>query len=197
MLHFAPIASPRQMPQSARRRRARRGWQCRAAANSQSATMPKPAMTMSSIAIRLWMNQVKLVASILYTYVDLSDAPLEERARQMTVQERVEVISTYVGARSNRRHKPGRAFERPGYRFDVLADYGAFRDLQRHRMLTIEWQRLSPYHGFTRPEAVDHAGETEAFDSAMARSAELHDLIAGEMPREASYAVALAYKIRS
>ena len=57
---------------------------------------------------------------------------------------RLEVVDAYVGDRSNRRHKPGRALERPRYRFDVLADYGAFRDLQRHRTLTIEWQVSSP-----------------------------------------------------
>ena len=53
-------------------------------------------------------------------------------------------IRAYVGERENRRHKPGRAFERVDYRFDVLSDYGAFRDLQRHRLLTIEWQPLTP-----------------------------------------------------
>jgi hypothetical protein len=101
-----------------------------------------------------------------------------------------------VGERANRRHRPGRAFERIDYRFDVLADYGAFRDLQRHRMLTIEWQPLSPRHGYTRPEAVDLAGEADAFDGAMDRSAELHDLLAERFPAEASYAVCLAYKVR-
>ena len=61
------------------------------------------------------------------------------------------LLRAYVGERENRRHKPGRAFERSFYRFDVLSDYGAFRDMQRHRMLTIEWQRLTPNHGYTRP----------------------------------------------
>ena len=67
-------------------------------------------------------------------------------------------MRAYVGERENRRHKPGRAFERIDYRFDVLSDYGAFRDLQRHRLLTIEWQRLTPHHGYVRPELVDDAG---------------------------------------
>jgi thymidylate synthase ThyX len=140
--------------------------------------------------------EVKLVASILYPYVDLPEAQVEDRVRSMTVDERVEVIRTYVGDRANRRHRPGRAFERPAYRFDVLADYGAFRDLQRHRMLTIEWQRLTPRHGFTRPEAVDLAGEGEGFDAAMERSALLYEELAEEFPDDASYAVALAYKVR-
>ena len=58
--------------------------------------------------------------------------------------ERLALMRAYVGERENRRHKPGRAFERVDYRFDVLSDYGAFRDLQRHRLLTIEWQPLTP-----------------------------------------------------
>ena len=105
-------------------------------------------------------------------------------------------MKAYTGDRSNRRHKPGRALERPFYRFDVLADYGAFRDLQRHRMLTIEWQQLSPNHGFERPEAVDAAGATDAFNDAMERSANLHNALAEQFPEQAPYAVSLAYKLR-
>ena len=101
---------------------------------------------------------------------------------RMTTDERLAVIQAYVGDRANRRHKPGRAFERLTYRFDVLADYGAFRDLQRHRMLSIEWQQLSPRHGFTRPEAVELAGCGDRFDEAMERSAALHDALAEPLP---------------
>jgi thymidylate synthase ThyX len=140
--------------------------------------------------------EVKLVASMLYPYTQLSDADLEARVREMPVDERLAVVRTYVGERSNRRHRPGRAFERPTYRFDVLADYGAFRDLQRHRLLTIEWQPLSPRHGYTRPEAVELAGITATFDEAMERSAALHDALAERFPLQAPYAVSLAYRIR-
>ena len=95
---------------------------------------------------------------MLYPYTDQPEAEIEARVRAMSVDERLAVVRAYVGERTNRRHRPGRAFERPSYRFDVLADYGAFRDLQRHRLLTVEWQPLSPRHGYTRPEAVDDAG---------------------------------------
>jgi hypothetical protein len=141
-------------------------------------------------------GEIKMIAAMLYPYVDRPEAEIERRVRDMTVDERLAIVRAYVGERDNRRHKPGRALERTFYRFDVLADYGAFRDLQRHRMLTIEWQRLTPRHGFTRPEAVDAAGEREEFDEAMARSAELYDALAGEFPVDASYAVSLAYKVR-
>ncbi|MCH1435971.1 MAG: FAD-dependent thymidylate synthase, partial [Acidimicrobiales bacterium] len=82
------------------------------------------------------------------------------------------------------------------YRFDVLSDYGAFRDLQRHRMLTIDWQPLSPRHGYVRPEAVEAAGVTAEFDAVMDRSAALHDALLVEHPEQASYAVSLAYRVR-
>jgi thymidylate synthase ThyX len=141
-------------------------------------------------------GEVKLVASILYPHTSVSEAVVEERVRRMTAEERLEVIRAYVGERANRRHKPGRALERVFYRFDVLADYGAFRDLQRHRMLSIEWQQLSPRHGYTRPEAVDLAGAQPRFDEAMERSASLHDALAERFPAQAAYAVSLAYKIR-
>jgi thymidylate synthase ThyX len=140
--------------------------------------------------------EVKMVASMLYPYSHLPEEQLERQVRAMSAEDRLAVVRAYVGDRTNRRHKPGRAIERPNYRFDVLADYGAFRDLQRHRMLTIEWQALSPLHGFTRPEAVDLAGHAPAFDAAMERSASLHDALAERFPVQASYAVCLAYKVR-
>jgi len=102
-----------------------------------------------------------------------------------------------VGARKNRRHRPGRAFERTAYRFDVLGDYGAFRDLQRHRLLTLEWQRLSARHGWVMPEAVEAAGGADAWRRVMDDSAALHDAIeAAGLPEVAAYAVAMAYRVR-
>ena len=88
-------------------------------------------------------GETKVVAAALYAVSSLPDDELQRRAREMGAEERLRVLKTYVGERANRRHKPGRAFERTSYRFDVVADYGAFRDLQRHRMLTLEWQRLT------------------------------------------------------
>lgn len=138
----------------------------------------------------------KVVAAILYESVDLPEHRIFSRVQKMSVEEKARVIRAYVGTRTNRRHKPGRAFERTDYRFDVLSDYGAFRDLQRHRMLTIEWQPLSPAHGYTLPEAVVEAGAEAAFDAAMERSAELYDAMVDRFPHQASYAVSLAYRIR-
>jgi thymidylate synthase ThyX len=140
--------------------------------------------------------EVKLVASALYPVTNRSDREVESRVRSMTVEERLTVLRAMVGERTNRRHRPGRALERPSYRFDVLSDYGAFRDLQRHRMMTIDWQRLSPDHGYVRPPEVDEAGVGGRFDSAMERSRDLHDALLEPFPDQAPYAVSLAYRVR-
>ncbi len=107
------------------------------------------------------------------------------------------VLRAYVGTRANRRHKPGRAFERTTYRFDVLSDYGAFRDLQRHRLLTMEWQPLGARHGYVEPDAIEAAGAHKDWTDVMEASAELHDsLHAAGLSAVAPYAVSMAYRIR-
>ena len=85
----------------------------------------------------------------------------------MTPTIRAQVLRAYVGERGNRRHRPGRAFERTSYRFDVLTDYGAFRDLQRHRLLTLEWQPLTTRHGYSEPAAMVEAGGRDAWRRVM------------------------------
>ncbi len=143
------------------------------------------------------LGEEKVVAAALYASTDLPDDRLSSLAHSMSTEEREHVLRAYIGERANRRHKPGRAFERTGYRFDVLCDYGAFRDLQRHRPLTLEWQRLSPAHGYETPPQVGEAGLTDEWHRVMQDSrrtwATLSDA-AG--PDVAQYAVSMAYRIR-
>jgi thymidylate synthase ThyX len=142
-------------------------------------------------------GEVKVVAAALYAASSRPDAELLEIARRMTADERNAVLAAYGGKRLNRRHRPGRAFERTSYRFDVLGDYGAFRDLQRHRLLTLEWQRLTPRHGYLMPEAIADAGAAADWGRVLAESAELHDAIeAAGLPEVAPYAVSMAYRVR-
>ncbi len=115
----------------------------------------------------------------------------------MSAPERARALLAYVGDRTNRRHKPGRAFERTSYRFDVLCDYGAFRDLQRHRLLTVEWQPLSADHGFETPGEVEPAGALQDWNRVMAAGAELHEAIREAGLDEATqYALPMAYRVR-
>jgi hypothetical protein len=137
-----------------------------------------------------------MITAMLYPYTDQPETAIAARVEQMSAEEKVRVVQAYVGDRTNRRHRPGRALENVWYRFDILSDYGAFRDLQRHRMLTIEWQDLTPHFGYDVPRDVVDAGFAETFDESMERSADLHEALWDGFPHQAGYAVSLAYKVR-
>ena len=142
-------------------------------------------------------GEVKVVAAAMYAVSRAPDAALLDAARRLGPAERAALLREYVGVRANRRHKPGRAFERTSYRFDVLADYGAFRDLQRHRLLTIEWQSLGARHGYVEPAAIEEIGAAGEWRAVMDRSAELYEKLAAEgLTQVAPYAVSMAYRIR-
>jgi len=142
-------------------------------------------------------GEIKVVAAALYASSALPDDQLLAIARRMPADDRAALLRAYVGNRANRRHKPGRAFERTSYRFDVLADYGAFRDLQRHRLLTLDWQPLSPRHGCTEPAAIEEAGALADWRAVMDRSAALYERLVAQGLRDvAPYGVVMAYRVR-
>jgi thymidylate synthase ThyX len=142
-------------------------------------------------------GEEKVVAAALYASTDLPDDRLHSLAHSMSDVEREAVLTAYVGERGNRRHKPGRAFERTGYRFDVLCDFGAFRDLQRHRLLTLEWQTLTPRHGYETPPQIAEVGLEDEWHRVMEDSAQTWSTMEEAAGRDAAqYAVAMAYRIR-
>ena len=142
-------------------------------------------------------GEIKVVAAALYAGSTLSHSQLLRLARTMSTEDRVQVLRAYVGNRTNRRHQPGRAFEHATYAFDVLSDYGAFRDLQRHRILTIDWQDLSTLHGHTRPEAIEDIGALDDWNRVMDEASDLTKLLTRRYSSlTAQYAVSMAYRIR-
>src|SRR5262249_10228090 len=135
-------------------------------------------------------GEVKVVAAALYASSNLPDDQLLVLARRLTHEERLAVLNPYVANRRNRPHRPRRAFARTGHRCGVVADYGAFRDLQPHRLLTLDWQRLTPRHGWTMSVAIEEAGGRDDWERVMDDSASLHDaIVAAGLEDVASYAV--------
>ncbi len=164
------------------------------AASLDVAPQPRPEVTLVE-----WDPdaELKTAAAALYAYTDLPDDQLLDVVRAMSPERQTALIRDYVGDRTNRRHKPGRGMERADYRFDILCDYGIFRDLQRHRMLTIDWQQLSPTHGFVTPESIDDIGAVALWEEAMQRTGALYDTLAADLGGAvAQYAVPFAYKVR-
>ncbi len=141
-------------------------------------------------------GEEKVLAAICAPLTWAPEEVVRDRVARLGAEERRSVLAAYVGERRNRRHRPGRAFERTGYRFDVVTDYGAFRDLQRHRMLTIEWQPLGTALGYDVPDVVAEAGLEERYVGSLERSRTLHDSLLPVFADAAAYTVALAFRIR-
>jgi thymidylate synthase ThyX len=138
-----------------------------------------------------------LLAALLFEAAGASEEDTRIRLSALGADERAALLADLVGARENRRHRPGRGFEALRYRFEIVSDYGAFRDLQRHRMLTVQWQRLTPHLGAGVPEEVEAAGCGDAFRRALGVSAaEWQRLAAEHDERTAMYALCLGYRIR-
>ncbi|MDE3064647.1 MAG: FAD-dependent thymidylate synthase, partial [Acidobacteriota bacterium] len=141
-------------------------------------------------------GEQRVAEAIVFAASAMSDAETVRRVATMNELERAHLIKTYVGRRLNRRHRPGRAFERTDYRFELVTDYGAFRDLQRHRLLTVEWQSLGVDLGYDVPGVVREAGLGDRYEESLRRSADLYRDLAREVPEASPYAVALAFRIR-
>jgi len=142
-------------------------------------------------------DEDRLLAALLYEAAACSEEEAITAVRALPPDERATMLAELVGDRRNRRHRPGRGLEALRYRFEVVSDYGAFRDLQRHRMLTIQWQALSPDLGAGVPQELEDAGAAEAYRAGLERSRSEHArLVEDGLPELAPYALCLGYRIR-
>ena len=140
--------------------------------------------------------EIKVAAAALYQFSHHPLSQLRKTAKKLTAEERMKVIDEYMGKRGNRRERPMRAAETAYYQFDVLSDYGAYRDLQRHRIMTQIPQLLTVEHGYDVPPEIVEAGFGAQFNKCMKKAVQAYRKIAAEMPNEAQYVVPLAYRIR-
>jgi thymidylate synthase ThyX len=138
-----------------------------------------------------------LLAGSLFESSAVGEREIKRRIEALDPIERAELISELAGERANRRHRPGRGWEAVRYRFEIVSDYGGFRDLQRHRLLTCQWQRLGPDLGAGIPEEVRDAGAGPDYERALERSrAEFQRLHDEGLVDAAPYALCLGYRIR-
>ena len=138
-----------------------------------------------------------LLAALLYEASGVPEARARAAAAALDGEQRAALLRDLVGARENRRHRPGRGFEALRYRFEIVSDYGAFRDLQRHRMLTVQWQALTPHLGAGVPEEVQLAGCGDDYRRALEISRVEYERLAAAGLRDAApYAICLGYRIR-
>jgi thymidylate synthase ThyX len=138
-----------------------------------------------------------LLAALLFESASVSETQARAAVRVLPPDERARLLGDLVGQRTNRRHRPGRGFEAVSYRFEIVSDYGAFRDLQRHRLLTVQWQTLGPDLGAGVPAELEEAGVADDYRAGLERSAPEYERIREHVsPELAPYALCLGYRIR-
>jgi thymidylate synthase ThyX len=139
--------------------------------------------------------EVNVISAILYEQAQgQSLHRITNYVKSMPIEERNRLIRAYTEFRTSRRQRPGRAFEMVDYTFELFTNFGIFRDLHRHRILTIERQFLSTRHGYDLPQELVDSGLDKDFRDCMHLSKQVYEEIAKTMPEEAQYVVNFAYR---
>jgi len=143
-------------------------------------------------------NELDLVPHMLFEHSDLPISEIKKSIESWSYDEKSQAMHTYIGERLNRRHKPGRALEMAHYSWELVCDYGIFRDLQRHRMVDdMEWQALSPRYGYDVPELIEESGLGGDFEKCFDISYQLYSALQSSgYSLEAQYATLLGHKMR-
>ena len=137
----------------------------------------------------------KVITGLLYRFLQLPYLQIQEKARAMKREEKEIIIDAALN-KLGKFDRPLREFEHIYFTFDVLMDYGAFRDVQRHRMCTQTNQEFSAEHGYTTPPEIKEAGFEKEFTNCMKKAKDAFETITKTMPKEAQYIIPLAYNKR-
>lgn len=138
----------------------------------------------------------KVAGAMLFECTQESLQELQKHCRTLPEEEISLLLEAACSSRENRRHKSPRALEHANFTFEVLADFGVYRDLHRHRMLTQERQLLTCNYGYFIPQEIVNTEMEKDYVEAMEKSKAAYDAIAMELPEEAQYVVPMAYHVR-
>lgn len=139
---------------------------------------------------------LKVVSALLYERSNKGLGDLRHYCRTLPAEEIDIILEVASNSRENRRHKSPRALEHANFTFEILADFGAYRDLHRHRLLTQERQLLCCDYGYYVPEEIVGTELENDYVQAMNTAKEVYNTISQELPEEAQYVVPMAYNVR-
>ncbi len=136
----------------------------------------------------------KIITSLLYeqspstTYEEIL-----KQVKKMSNQKKAKIIEAFTKIRKNRRHRPPRAFESTYYTFDLLNNFGMFRDFHRHRALTLERQLLTTDHGYNTPDEIKILGIQKDYDDCLQNSNVVFNKLRKRLPEQSQYVVNFAF----
>jgi thymidylate synthase ThyX len=137
----------------------------------------------------------RVAGALLFSCSSSGLLELQKYCKALPDEELARILDAASSARENRRHKSPRALEHANFTFEILADFGVYRDLHRHRMLTQERQLLTCDFGYHTPPEIVGTPMEEEYHAAMETAKKAYDAIASELPEEAQYVVPMAYNV--
>jgi thymidylate synthase ThyX len=137
----------------------------------------------------------KIVGALMFEYTHANLNDLQEYCKTLPPEEITRIIDAACSSRENRRHKSPRGLEHANFTFEIVADFGIYRDLQRHRMLTQQRQLLTCNHGYYIPTEIVDTEMEKDYIAALAGAKKAYDVISSELPEEAQYVVPMAYNL--
>ena len=136
----------------------------------------------------------KIITALIFeNSPSISFEQIQKNIKKMSVGSKTKIINQYANARKNRRHRPPRAFEMVNYTFDLVTNYGMFRDFHRHRTLTLERQLLTTDHDFHTPKEISQLGIKKDFDDCMYQTKNTFEIMRKQLPEQSQYVVNFAY----
>ena len=136
----------------------------------------------------------KIITSIIYEQSpSTSYDNIMQQVKKLSDEKKIKIINTFTKLRKNRRHRPSRAFESVYYTFDLLNNFGMFRDFHRHRALTLERQLLTTDHGYNIPDEIKVLGIEKDYRECMVKTKQTFDKIRIKHPEQGQYVVNFAY----
>ncbi|PJE75645.1 hypothetical protein COV04_03540 [Candidatus Uhrbacteria bacterium CG10_big_fil_rev_8_21_14_0_10_48_11] len=139
----------------------------------------------------------ELVTTLLYGVSIFSYRQILTAVQALAPEKKQVLLQTVASFRGDH-DQPRREYEAGGqFVFDVLMDYGAFRDLQRHRMCTQINQPLTTVHGYEVPFELRDAGLEQEFRAIIDTTLATHTKLKKVVGADADYLIPLACKKRT
>lgn len=138
----------------------------------------------------------KVASALLFAETRASLQDISTYVEELPSEEISLILESASSSRENRRHKSPRALEHASFTFEIVSDFGIYRDLHRHRTLTQERQLLNCSYDYYVPSEIVGTEMEKEYRKALDDAKKAYDLIANELPEEAQYIVPMAYNVR-
>jgi thymidylate synthase ThyX len=163
--------------------------------NFSTSTVP----TNTTVRLLGWENDETVLNKILAAYyferTGADYGSIYNHFSSLEVAKKRDILNKISSLRKNRRNKLDRSFEHVHYTYEINTNFGAFRDLQRHRSLTIQRKVLSAQHGYDIPPIISKIDElSKEFSNAVKESGDLYNDIYSADNKAAQYVLLFAHK---